>query len=254
DRVSKAIIEAKEKELHMLNQSKMAQMGEVLSMIAHQWRQPLTAISATASSMEIKIALAKFDEKYFSEHLVSIQEYSQHLSSTIDDFRNFFKDSKVAHKTTFEQIIKSTMSIINTSLQDRSITINIENSYIEPLCIYENEFKQVALNLFKNAEDALLENNIKNGMIKIKTYKKEQNAVFEIIDNAGGIKDEIAKQIFDPYFSTKDTKNGTGLGLYMSKTIIQEHCFGTLEHSNTEDGSKFTIVIDPNRFCDEANL
>lgn len=254
DRVSKAIIETKEKEQHMLNQSKMAQMGEMLSMIAHQWRQPLTSISATASSMEIKIALAKFDEEYFMESLQNIQNYSQHLSSTIDDFRNFFKNSKVINKTTFKQIINSTMSIINTSLKDRSITIKIENDCIEPLCIYENEFKQVALNLFKNAEDALLENNIKDGMIKIKTYKKGQNAVFEIIDNAGGIKDEIAKQIFDPYFSTKDAKNGTGLGLYMSKTIIQEHCFGTLEHSNTEDGSKFTIVIDPIRFCDEANL
>ncbi|EHP29873.1 histidine kinase [Sulfurimonas gotlandica GD1] len=245
---SKAITQAKEKELHMLQQSKMAQMGEMLSMIAHQWRQPLAAISSTASTLELKLIMDDYDQPVFTAGIKDIQAYSQHLSLTINDFRNFFKDSKVVTKTTFENIIDDTVQIVKTSLQDHDTILVIHNDFKDELCIYENEFKQVILNLIKNAEDAIIENGISHGLIEIKTYRHGTDAIFEVSDNARGIDVEILSKIFDPYFSTKDKKSGTGLGLYMSKTIIENHCLGSIECFNTQEGARFKITLDPNKF------
>ncbi|WP_373035665.1 PAS domain S-box protein [Sulfurimonas sp.] len=246
-RISEAITQAKEKEQHMLNQSKMAQMGEMLSMIAHQWRQPLTAISSTASALELKILMDDYDKKNLTSSIKDIQAYSQHLSLTINDFRNFFRDSKVVTQTTFEAIIDNTVQIVKTSLEAQDIILSIENNFTEQLYIYENEFKQVTLNLIKNAEDAIIESGVSDGFISIKTYKLDNNAIFEVSDNGRGINNEIMEKIFDPYFSTKDKKSGTGLGLYMSKTIIENHCLGSIECFNTEEGAMFRIIIDPNK-------
>ncbi|MCK9492211.1 MAG: PAS domain S-box protein [Sulfurimonas sp.] len=247
-RISKAIAEAQEKEQHMLKQSKMAQMGEMLSMIAHQWRQPLAAISSTASSLEVKMILKDIDIATLKSGIKDIQAYSQHLSSTINDFRNFFIDSKVLTKTSFESILNKTIQIVKTSLDKRDIIISFQNHFEDEFCIYENEFEQVVLNLIKNAEDAIVENSIKNGIIEIKTYKLNGKAVFEVFDNARGIDNALMEKIFDPYFSTKSKKNGTGLGLYMSKIIIENHCFGTLEAFNTFEGAMFRITLNPNEF------
>jgi len=248
EKISKAIAMTQEKEQQMLSQSKMAQMGEMLSMIAHQWKQPLAAISSTASTLELKMIMQDYDPEFFAPKIKDILAYSQHLSSTINDFRNFFKDSKVVTKTTFESIINDTVQIVKVSLQDNDIVLSIHNDFEDELYIYENEFKQVVLNLIKNAEDAIIENNIHHGFIEIKTYKSGSNAIFEVSDNGGGIKSEIIRKVFDPYFSTKDKKNGTGLGLYMSKTIIENHCLGSLKCFNTLEGVMFKITIDPNKF------
>ncbi len=249
ERISQAIIQTKEKEQHMLNQSKMAQMGEMLSMIAHQWRQPLAAISSTASALELRMIMDNYEQLFFTAAIKDIQAYSQHLSLTINDFRNFFKDSKVATKTTFETIIDDTVQIVKISLQNRDIILSIQNDFKDELYIYENEFKQVILNLIKNAEDAIIENDISNGLIEIKTYKEGSNAIFEVCDNGGGIESEIMTKIFDPYFSTKDKQSGTGLGLYMSKTIIENHCLGSIEYFHVENGAKFKITLNPTKFC-----
>ena len=248
EKISAAVILTQEKEQHMLNQSKMAQMGEMLSMIAHQWRQPLAAISSTASALELKMIIDDYDQLVFTAGIKDIQAYSQHLSLTINDFRNFFKDSKVVSKTTFENIIDDTVQIVKTSLQHHDTILSIHNDFTDEFCIYENEFKQVILNLIKNAEDAIIENGISHGLIEIKTYRHGTDAIFEVLDNGRGIDSEIMARIFDPYFSTKDKKSGTGLGLYMSKTIIENHCLGSIECFNTEDGARFKITIDPNKF------
>jgi len=248
EKIAQAIRETQEKEQHMLKQSKMAQMGEMLSMIAHQWRQPLAAISSTASALEVKMILKDMDMDTLKSGIKDIQAYSQHLSSTINDFRNFFIDSKVLTQTSFESILNKTIQIVKTSLDKRDIIISVQNHFEDEFCIYENEFEQVVLNLIQNAEDAIVEDNIDNGIIEIKTYKLNGNAVFEIYDNARGIDNALIEKIFDPYFSTKTKKNGTGLGLYMSKIIIENHCFGTLEAFNTFEGAMFRITLNPNEF------
>lgn len=248
EKISLAITQTQEKEKHMLNQSKMAQMGEMLSMIAHQWKQPLAAISSTASALELKMIINDCNHLALTAGIKDIQAYSQHLSLTINDFRNFFKDSKLVTMTTFENIIDDAIQIVKISLQNNDILLSIQNDFKDEFCVYENEFKQVVLNLIKNAEDAIIESGINHGLIEIKTYKHGTNAVFEVLDNARGIDAEIMEKVFDPYFSTKDKKSGTGLGLYMSKTIIENHCLGSLECFNTQEGARFKITLDPNKF------
>jgi two-component system sensor histidine kinase EvgS len=233
-----------EKERQMLQQSKLAQMGEMISMIAHQWRQPLTAISARINNLLFKIMLGEnISNELLEKELNKIGEYSQHLSSTIDDFRGFFKDNKKKELISISDAVNSTLAIIQISTENKGINIITDLQCTTKFETYANEIKQVILNLIKNAEDALLENNIKNPTITIQSICDINcnNPTLIIKDNAGGIPQEIKDKIFDPYFSTKFEKDGTGLGLYMSKTIIEEHCQGKLSVENDKDGAVFKI-------------
>jgi len=235
--------ETKFKESLMFQQAKFAQMGEMISMIAHQWRQPLNNISITASTMKIDIL---FDNKEkLLKHTKNILSYSQYLSDTINDFRNFFKKDKEMCEVYFEDLLENIFNIIGESLSTNQITVVKRFNYKEPIVSYENELKHVLINIIKNAEDALLESRVVNPYIKIETYRDGKYAVLEISDNAGGIDENNLKQIFNPYFSTKSNKNGTGLGLYMSKIIIEEHCYGKLEAYNGSEGSIFKIKLKP---------
>ena len=235
--------ELEENQKQLLQQSRLAQMGEMISMIAHQWRQPLSAISSTSSTILLKSKLNKLDKELAIELASKINEYSKHLSETINDFRNFFKTDKKIETTNFNIIIDNVLNIVNSSLETRKIKIIKEFECKKSFETYPNELKQVVLNLIKNAEDALLDNKIKDPYIKIKTYEKGDKYILEVLDNAGGIPQDIMSKIFDPYFSTKTKKDGTGLGLYMSKIIIEEHCGGKLEIENHKDGALFRVVI-----------
>ena len=223
----------------MQQQSRLAQMGEMISMIAHQWRQPLSAITATTGALETRATLNKLDNQMVLNSTKRIKDVAQHLSSTIDDFRNFFKQDKEKVVTDFSKVIDSVYSIIESTLSQKNIELNIIKNSTISLYTYEGELKQVLLNLIKNAEDALIENNIENP--KIDVIINENQLIVK--DNAGGIPPYIMDKIFDPYFSTKLKKDGTGLGLYMSKTIIEEHCRGKLIVSNDKDGAKFVILL-----------
>ena len=237
--ITKEIEKNRRKDQQLIEQSRLAQMGEMISMIAHQWRQPLAAISSTGTAIGLKAKLNKLDNKTAIDLSGKIVSYSAHLSSTIDDFREFFKENKEKKEITYEELIKSVLGIIEVSLSNKNIKL-IQN--LNSNCVFNtfpNELKQVILNLIKNAEDILLENEIPEPKIIIET----NDNVLTIRDNAGGVPVEIMHKIFDPYFSTKLEKNGTGLGLYMSKTIIEEHCNGTLSVENDKDGAVFTIVL-----------
>jgi signal transduction histidine kinase len=218
-------------------------MGEMISMIAHQWRQPLSAISATSSAIHLKAQLDKLDKQTSLELSDKISQYSQHLSHTIDDFRNFFKKDKEKTALTYDTIVKSAISIVASTLENQNIKLNIELQATQKISIMENELKQVVLNLIKNAEDILTEKEIQNPFITIRTYEDDTYAYLEVNDNGGGIPQEILPKVFDPYFSTKTKKDGTGLGLYMSKTIIEDHCDGRLSVTNNEYGALFRIEI-----------
>ena len=244
-RVEEEVCKNREKEKQMLFQSRLAQMGEMISMIAHQWRQPLSAISLTTGAMKLDIIMDKYKKEFFEESLDKISGYSQHLSSTIDDFRNFFKDNKEKKETTLGDIFEGSLSIIESSLNSNNIKLVKNYKCDEVFISYPNELKQVVLNILKNAEDALLERNIKNPTIYLNTYKQEEDSIYilEIDDNAGGIPKDIMNEIFMPYFSTKKNKEGTGLGLYMSKIIIEEHCHGKLTATNSDEGAVFIIEL-----------
>ena len=242
-RVMEEIAKNKQQAAHMLQQSRLAQMGEMISMIAHQWRQPLASISAISTTLSLDVMMDKYKKEYFLEHLEAIGNLSQHLSSTINDFRSFFKQKKDQETVSLRGIVDSSLMIIGPTLQNKEIAIEIEVGKDIVLCTYPNEIKQVLLNLLKNAEEALAEKGTKEAKISIEGYDKDNIAHLVIEDNAGGIPEEIIEKIFDPYFSTKTKKDGTGLGLYMSKTIIEEHCGGTINIQNIKDGARFTLSL-----------
>ncbi len=232
----------REKDKQLLKQSRMAQMGEMISMIAHQWRQPLAAISSTSASLELKASLNRLDNDTAQQKAQDISSFSQHLSKTIDDFRDFFKPNKKKIETTYDELIVSVLDIIGVSIENKNIKLIQELECHDSFTTYPNEIKQVILNLIKNAEDALLEKQTEDPSIRISTYKENDTYILEVSDNAGGISEEIIENIFDPYFSTKTKKDGTGLGLYMSKTIIEDHCGGEISVRNGYNGAVFKIT------------
>jgi len=243
ERINQEVEKNRNREQIMLHQTRLAQMGEMLSMIAHQWRQPLAAISATSLTIELKANKNKLDNNDIQQKAHAISHYSQHLSKTIDDFRNFFKPNKEKKETTYDEIISSVLGIMETSLKNKNIHLIQNLNCHETFSTYPSEIKQVILNLITNAEEALLETMVENPYIKIVTYIEEDQYILEISDNAGGISAKNIEYIFDPYFSTKEGKDGTGLGLYMSKIIIEEHCSGILSVNNDDNGAVFKIYL-----------
>ena len=236
-RVEAEVLNNLKKDKQMLHQSRLAQMGEMISMIAHQWRQPLSSISATIGSLQMKQMLGKYDKEFYDEQLNNIAGFSQHLSKTIDDFKNFYKPDKESDSIKLEEVISKALDITKALIVNYKIEIIEEYNSKEEIELYITEIMQVILNILKNAQDNFMGKDIKDPYIKIITNDR----TISICDNGGGIPDDIIDKIFDPYFSTKDEKNGTGLGLYMSKTIVEEHHNGKLKVENTDDGVCFKI-------------
>ena len=244
NKLDKQIEVLREKDRQLQYQSRLAQMGEMLNMISHQWRQPLMSICATTSFLHGKLLINEFEQKQFIDELGIIEDSSEYLSNTINDFRNFFKIDKQKVFTSFENIVDTTLKIIKPVLSNNHIEIRITYKSNEIIFSLENEIRQVLLNILKNAEDAFIQNDIRNRKIFINTFTQNEFTFLEISDNAGGIKSCHLNKIFNSYFTTKPLLNGTGLGLSMSKTIIEDNCKGTLTAKNNEiNGASFTIKI-----------
>ena len=226
-----------------LMQSRQAQMGEMLSMIAHQWRQPLAIISALTHKERIKIMLNKTTTDDLINNYDEIELQVEHLSTTISDFRDFFKPNKTVTLTKTSEIVSKSLALIEHSLKQNSITINVNYIVDNSYKTYESEIQQVILNLLNNAQDAFGEKNVKKPSLTITADEREGKALIIIDDNALGIDEEVIDTLFLPYVSTKDKRHGTGLGLYMCKTIIEEHCNGTINAENTSTGARFTVSL-----------
>ncbi len=242
-RVKEEVQKNRDKDSILIHNSKLAQMGEMMSMIAHQWRQPLSAISATSTGLQIKIELGKYDEEFFLKSLGKVEDYVNHLSDTIDDFTNFFKPSKKKENVSTKYLVDKAIFILSPSFSLNSILVTTEFNENVEFATYSNEVVQVLINLLKNAENILLKREILEPKIHINTFLKNSKIYIEIMDNAKGVDDEIIGEIFESYFTTKDAENSTGLGLYMSKFIIENSCGGSLGVENIKDGAKFTIIL-----------
>ena len=248
--IDKKTKELLEKEAILNQQAKMAAMGEMIENIAHQWRQPLSVISTISSSLKIKKEMNILDDKEFYEALQSINRTSQHLSNTIDDFRNFFSPNKEMNKFYVSQLIKKSKDLIKSRFDKFNIKV-IENIDDIEILSYQNELFQVILNLFSNSIDVLSSSQIENKIIYIKIYHDENNLYIEFLDNGGGIKDEFINRVFEPYFTTKHKSQGTGIGLYMSLQIVTKHLNGEIsvkndtfiENNIAYFGAKFTILL-----------
>ncbi len=233
----------KEQEKLIMAQSRLAAMGEMISMIAHQWRQPLTVIAMNANNMLLDIVLDNFDVNTIEEHSHTIVDQTIYLSKTIDDFRNFFKPDKSLSKVTMKHVIEETLIIVKESLRNHNIKVETTYDSLSEVDAYPRELMQVFVNIINNAKDALILQEKEDMWITIHIYEDATHVITEVCDNAGGIDTEIITKIFDPYFTTKENQNGTGLGLYMSKMIIDKHLDGTIEASNGEAGACFKVKL-----------
>jgi len=233
----------REKDKVMLSQSRLAQMGEMISMIAHQWRQPLNSLSLLNQTVLLKYDRDKLNQESMEFFRVHSKKQIQEMSKTIDDFKNFFKPEKVKKEFLINDMMYDLLDIIKPIFVSNNIhiSVDIENKYfIEG---YQNELGQAILNILNNSKDALIENNIENRSVIITIKELDKKIYIVISDNAQGVPLEIIDHIFDPYFSTKDEKQGTGLGLYMTKMIIEEHMSGEVKVENGKHGAIFTVIL-----------
>ncbi len=211
-------------------QSRMAGMGEMIGNIAHQWRQPLSNILTVTSGMKLKKELGILEDKELNESFDQVANTIKYLSGTIDDFRNFFKPDKKFKKCLAQDIFKKVMTLLSAQFKAHDIEIVSNIDFIEFQTI-ENELIQVLINIFNNAKDELLDKDSKK-LIFIDMYEKDKKIFISIKDNAGGVPENIKDKIFEPYFTTKKDKQGTGIGLYMSKEIVVKHLKGKFYLNN----------------------
>ena len=234
----------REKERMLIQQSRQAAMGEMIGNIAHQWRQPLNTLGLHAQRLNVFYGSPNFNKEFLENSTAKTMEIIKHMSKTIDDFRNYFKPEK--EKTVFKVIdaIKNTLSLLEGNFHNPPIAIDFVEHGNPVIKGYQNEFAQVFLNILNNARDAIIEWEITDPRITITICSKDSCAVVTVADNAGGIPDEIIDKVFDPYFTTKGPQVGTGIGLFMSKTIIEKNMGGKLTVRNTDTGAEFRIEVE----------
>jgi len=239
--------DVKNKEEIILQQSKMASLGEMIGNIAHQWRQPLSYISTAASGMKVQKEFGKLTDEQFTKLVDGITDTTMYLSQTIDDFRDYIKGEKIKQEFQIKSCINRVLSLMDGAFKNNYINVETQ---IENISItgFENELNQVLLNLLSNSKDALKDVDQKNRKIFINSFKEDENLLIEVIDSGGGIKDDIMKKVFEPYFSTKHQSQGTGLGLYMTHNIITKSMNGEIKIKNIsykeyEKCTMFTIKL-----------
>jgi signal transduction histidine kinase len=240
--LNKLYKENQDKAKMLVQQSKLAIMGEMIAMIAHQWKQPLAGQKAIIGGIKLKQRLNRIKEDDIEEAFSSMDLLINHMNNTITDFTNFFKPSKSKNNVSIKTSILESLDMVKVIFDKNRIVVDINIVSDIKLNIYNGEFKQVLLNILNNAKDALIENQIEEKKINININLVKNGVDIAISDNAGGIPNSIIDKIFEPYFSTK-AKNGTGLGLYMSKIIIDEHLDGVLSVSNDDNGAIFKIFL-----------
>lgn len=258
DELNKEIVkitkEKQDQEKMLIQQSKLAQTGEMISMISHQWRQPLSSITTTLSGLKTRFDLGIYDDKEnpveaistdFNRAFHKIENTAKFLSKTVNDFRNFYRPDNEKTAVDICNAMNSVLRIINPHENNIEVNYSCLTVAGREVFTFEGELKQVFISIINNAIDALLDKEIVNPKISIEITQKDDNLIVSITDNAGGIPEDIIDNIFLPYFSTKSEKNGTGLGLHMAKTIVERHSNGILSVKNSKafNGAEFTISI-----------
>ncbi len=241
-KVQEEVKKNKIKDKILENQAKLAALGEMIGNIAHQWRHPITRVSLVLQNMRTFKSMGKLSDEQFDRYIKSTLEQMDYMSQTIDDFKNFYIPDNEISIFNVKQSIKDTYKIIGASIKHEGIKIVIDVQDDFSIKGYKNQFSQVILNLMHNAREAIEEKGVKSPYIKITLLNQDGTNRVTIQDNAGGIKDDNIHKIFDAYFTTKP-KNGTGIGLYMSRMIIVENFGGSLSVKNTPDGALFSVKV-----------
>jgi len=242
-RIVQAVDELLRKDRMLITQGRFAVMGEMINNIAHQWRQPLNTLGVVIQQMPYFFDSAEFSREILEKNTAMSMQLIQHMSRTIEDFRDFFRPDKEMTPFHVNQVIRQTVSLIEESFKVEQVIIDIHTESDPMITGYHNEYAQVLLNILTNARDALIERDIDSPRISLRSSVEGRKSVVTISDNAGGIAEEIMDKLFDPYVTTKGTDKGAGIGLYMAKTIIERSAGGSLTARNTGKGAEFRIEI-----------
>ena len=235
--------ELREKERMLIQQNRMAAMGEMLGNIAHHWRQPLNVLGLKVQEIGLTYELGGFSKELLDKNIAEAMKVVLHMSQIIDDFRSFTLPEKEKSLFTVNEVIAKAGALIEDNFSELRIMMEVDTSGDQQVKGYPNEYIQVLLNLLMNARDAFLERGTKGARITVHSSMENGRSVVTVTDNAGGIDESILDRLFDPYFTTKEPGKGTGLGLFMSKTIIEKYMGGRLTVRNVEGGAEFRIEV-----------
>lgn len=238
-----AVEELRRKDEILMQQSRQAALGEMIGNIAHQWRQPLNAVGLLVQDISLCYEYGNFDKGYLDQSTHKIMKLVRHMSQTIDDFRNFFTPDRDKVPFDLGKTVAKTLQLVEGSLADKGIKVQIDSQEVPVLTGYPNEFAQVLLNILNNAKDAFSGQKVEEPSVTVQVSCENGRAIVTIADNAGGIPGDIIDRVFEPYFTTKDQGKGTGIGLYMSKKIVEKTMNGSLTVRNTGSGAEFRIEV-----------
>jgi signal transduction histidine kinase len=238
-----AVEELRQKDEILMQQSRQAALGEMIGNIAHQWRQPLNAVGLLVQDIALCYEYDNFTKEYLDGSTKKIMKLIRHMSQTIDDFRNFFTPGKEQVPFDLCKTIAKTLLLVEGSLSDKGIKIQLNSVDAQILTGYPNEFSQVLLNILNNAKDAFSGQTVDDPSVTVWVGSEQGRSVVTIADNAGGIPEGIIDRIFEPYFTTKEQGKGTGIGLYMSKKLVEKTMNGSLTVRNTGRGAEFRIEV-----------
>ncbi len=243
DRILEEINENRKKDVLLIQQSRQAAMGEMIANIAHQWRQPLNAVGLIVQNFRSAFENEELTEEYIDEKITKCMNLIYYMSDTITDFQYFFRPEKEQRRFEVDKIVRKCISFVEDVLRKNNIELsyNLQDNVFA--IGFPNEYSQVVLNLIHNAKDAILKEKPENPKIEIQLSEINGQSYLTITDNGGGISPENMDKVFDPYFSTKKSDEGTGLGLYMSKTIIEKQEGGKIDFENTDNGVKFIVLL-----------
>ena len=244
-RIAREVESSRKKDQVMFQQAKLASLGEMLQNIAHQWRQPLGALMMIIQSFESKFIAGKLNGEFITSRVDDAMLLAQNMSDTLEDFRTFFHPHKIHRQFALESAIQKAVDLTKYQLAKEKISITVEQTEKISIYGYENELTHILLNIINNAKDALTQSDTADKSIRIYSKETDTHAIISIIDNAGGIKDAIIGKIFEPYFTTKHKSVGTGIGLYMSKQIVEKHMGGRISCKNIQHkmGSKDGTLV-----------
>jgi C4-dicarboxylate-specific signal transduction histidine kinase len=243
ERINDSLLELRRKDQLLIQQGRLAAMGEMINNIAHQWRQPLNNVGLLVQSLQISFKDGSLTAEELDKEVASTMAIISHMSHTIDDFRNFFRSDKEKHDFIINNAVHKALDFIEASLVNSHIQVTVAVDENVTACGYQNEYAQVLLNILGNARDVLLTNKITDPCITICISSEKGRSLVTIRDNGGGIAEDVLPKIFDPYFTTKFQSQGTGIGLYMSKAIIEQNMDGSLTACNVDAGAEFKIVL-----------
>lgn len=241
ERVDEEVAKNREKDAMLVQRDRQAAVGEMIGNIAHQWRQPLNSVAIIVQDLAMRGDSDELTREYLDDSVTRVVELTCHMSRTISDFQDFFRPDREKVTFSLREVIWKSLSLVEGSFREQCISVEVSATEDVFAAGYPNQFAQVVLNILNNSRDALVERKVPNPTVRIEVSRTGERSIVTIRDNAGGIPVDIIHRVFDPYFTTK--QDGTGIGLYMSRNIIERNMSGSLTVRNEEHGAAFCMEL-----------